>query len=64
VLFRQKRVGADEKVFLCYMFRSMQEEAERRQRELEALNEAQGPVFKMRDDPRVTRVGRFLRRWS
>jgi exopolysaccharide biosynthesis polyprenyl glycosylphosphotransferase len=64
VLFRQKRIGADEKVFLCYMFRSMQEEAERRQRELETLNEAQGPVFKMRDDPRVTRVGRFLRRWS
>ncbi len=64
VLFRQKRVGADEKVFLCYMFRSMQEEAERRQRELEALNEVKGPVFKMRNDPRVTRVGRFLRRWS
>jgi exopolysaccharide biosynthesis polyprenyl glycosylphosphotransferase len=64
VLFRQKRVGVDEKVFVCYMFRSMQEEAERRQRELEALNEAKGPVFKMRDDPRVTRVGRFLRRWS
>ena len=64
VFFRQKRVGADEKVFLCYMFRSMHEEAERRQRELEAANEAEGPVFKMRDDPRVTRVGRFLRRWS
>ena len=64
VFFRQKRVGADEKVFMCYMFRSMQEEAERRQRELEALNEAEGPVFKIRDDPRVTRVGRFLRRWS
>jgi exopolysaccharide biosynthesis polyprenyl glycosylphosphotransferase len=64
VLFRQKRVGADEKVFLCYMFRSMKEEAEWRQRELEALNEAKGPVFKMRHDPRVTRVGRFLRRWS
>jgi len=64
VLFRQKRVGADEKVFLCYMFRSMHEEAERRQRELETLNEAKGPVFKMRDDPRLTGVGRFLRRWS
>jgi exopolysaccharide biosynthesis polyprenyl glycosylphosphotransferase len=64
VLFRQKRVGADEKVFVCYMFRSMQEEAERRQRGLEALNEAKGPIFKMRDDPRVTRVGRVLRRWS
>jgi len=64
VLFRQKRVGADEKVFVCYMFRSMHEAAERRQREMEDLNEAEGPVFKMRDDPRVTRVGRFLRRWS
>ncbi len=64
VLFRQKRVGADEKVFVCYMFRSMREEAELQQRELEALNEAKGPVFKMRHDPRVTRVGRFLRRWS
>ncbi|HET7271467.1 MAG TPA: sugar transferase [Rubrobacter sp.] len=64
VLFRQKRVGADEKVFVCYMFRSMQQDAEVRQADLEALNEAEGPVFKMRDDPRVTRVGRFLRRWS
>ena len=64
VFFRQKRVGADEKVFLCYMFRSMHEEAERRQRELESANEAEGPVFKMRDDPRVTRMGRSLRRWS
>ena len=64
VFFRQKRVGADEKVFLCYMFRSMHERAERRQRELEGLNEAEGPVFKMREDPRVTRVGRHLRRWS
>ncbi|HJQ28365.1 MAG TPA: exopolysaccharide biosynthesis polyprenyl glycosylphosphotransferase [Rubrobacter sp.] len=64
VLFRQKRVGADEKVFVCYMFRSMQQDAEVRQADLEAFNEAEGPVFKMRDDPRVTRVGRFLRRWS
>jgi exopolysaccharide biosynthesis polyprenyl glycosylphosphotransferase len=64
VLFRQKRAGADEKVFVCYMFRSMYEDAERRQAELERLNEADGPVFKIRDDPRVTPVGRFLRRWS
>lgn len=63
-LFRQKRAGADEKVFICYMFRSMYEDAERRQEEVEALNEADGPVFKMREDPRVTPVGRFLRRWS
>jgi exopolysaccharide biosynthesis polyprenyl glycosylphosphotransferase len=64
VLFRQKRVGADEKVFVCFMFRSMQPDAEVRQAALEDLNEAEGPVFKIRDDPRVTRVGRFLRRWS
>jgi exopolysaccharide biosynthesis polyprenyl glycosylphosphotransferase len=64
VLFRQKRVGADEKVFVCYMFRSMQSDAEVRQIVLEDLNEVEGPAFKIRDDPRVTRVGRFLRRWS
>jgi exopolysaccharide biosynthesis polyprenyl glycosylphosphotransferase len=64
VLFRQKRVGADEKVFICYMFRSMYENAERRQAEFESLNEVEGPVFKMKDDPRVTPVGRFLRGWS
>jgi exopolysaccharide biosynthesis polyprenyl glycosylphosphotransferase len=64
ILFRQKRVGADGKVFICYMFRSMYEDAELQQVELEPLNEAGGPVFKIKDDPRVTRVGRFLRRWS
>ena len=64
VLFRQKRAGADGKVFICYMFRSMYEDAERLQGELEPLNEAGGPVFKIKEDPRVTRVGRFLRRWS
>src|SRR5918997_5257857 len=64
VLFRQKRVGADEKVFVCYMFRSMQRDAEVRQTDLEDLNEVEGPAFKIKDDPRVTRVGRFLRRWS
>jgi exopolysaccharide biosynthesis polyprenyl glycosylphosphotransferase len=64
VLFRQKRVGADEKTFVCLMFRSMRADAEVLQGELEEMNEAQGPVFKIRRDPRVTRVGRFLRRWS
>ena len=64
VFFRQKRVGADEKVFLCYKFRSMYSDAERRQTELEERNEADGVLFKMRDDPRVTRVGEFIRRWS
>jgi exopolysaccharide biosynthesis polyprenyl glycosylphosphotransferase len=64
VLFRQKRVGADEKVFVCYMFRSMHRDAEVHQATLEDLNEAKGPVFKIKRDPRVTRVGRLLRRWS
>jgi exopolysaccharide biosynthesis polyprenyl glycosylphosphotransferase len=64
IFFRQKRVGADQKVFLCYMFRSMYEGAEHRQAKLEARNEADGPAFKIKDDPRVTAVGRSLRRWS
>jgi exopolysaccharide biosynthesis polyprenyl glycosylphosphotransferase len=64
ILFRQKRIGADGSVFICYMFRSMYEDAERRQAELEPLNEADGPVFKIKDDPRVTLAGRLLRRWS
>lgn len=64
VLFRQKRVGADEKVFLCYKFRSMYADAEKRQAEFEARNEAEGAFFKIKNDPRVTPVGRFIRRWS
>ena len=64
VLFRQKRVGADEKVFLCYKFRSMYQDAEDRQAELEARNEAKGAFFKMKNDPRITPIGRFMRRWS
>ena len=64
VLFRQKRVGADEKTFICIMFRSMRADAEVLQESLEPLNEAEGAVFKIRRDPRVTRVGGFLRRWS
>ena len=64
VLFKQKRVGADERVFVCYMFRSMYRDAEARQEELEAANEADGAVFKMKNDPRITPVGRFIRRYS
>jgi exopolysaccharide biosynthesis polyprenyl glycosylphosphotransferase len=64
VLFRQKRIGADEKVFICYMVRSMYEDAEARQEELEAMNEADGAIFKIKNDPRITPVGRFIRRWS
>ncbi|MDQ3658577.1 MAG: exopolysaccharide biosynthesis polyprenyl glycosylphosphotransferase [Actinomycetota bacterium] len=64
VLFRQKRAGADEEVFICLMFRSMHEDAGLRQSELEILNEAEGAAFKIKEDPRVTPFGRFLRRWS
>jgi len=64
VFFKQKRVGADEKVFLCYKFRSMRQDAEKLQAELEAKNEADGAVFKMKEDPRITKVGKFIRRWS
>lgn len=63
-VLRQKRAGADEKVFICYKFRSMHEDAGERQAEMEPRNEAGGTVFKMRADPRVTPLGRFLRRWS
>jgi exopolysaccharide biosynthesis polyprenyl glycosylphosphotransferase len=61
VFFRQKRVGADEKVFTCYKFRSMYEDAEQRQAELEAQNEAGGVIFKIKNDPRITPIGRFIR---
>lgn len=64
VFFRQKRAGADERIFFCYKFRSMYEDAEARQAELEAQNEANGALFKMQNDPRTTPVGRFIRRWS
>jgi exopolysaccharide biosynthesis polyprenyl glycosylphosphotransferase len=64
VLFIQRRVGRDGHEFPFFKFRSMVHDAEARKRALEAMNERTGPVFKMRDDPRVTRVGRLLRRTS
>ena len=64
VLFIQNRVGRDGAEFPFFKFRSMVHDAEAKRRALEALNERNGPVFKMRDDPRITRVGRFLRRTS
>lgn len=64
VIFRQTRVGANGRRFQIYKFRSMVEGAEEELDDLRDLNEVDGPVFKMRDDPRVTRVGRFLRRTS
>lgn len=64
VFFSQVRVGQDSKPFDVLKFRSMATDAEERLAELLALNEADGPLFKMADDPRITRVGRFLRKSS
>lgn len=64
VLFVQERVGLRGSRFSFFKFRTMQVGAEGRLAELLASNEAEGPVFKMRRDPRVTRVGLFLRRTS
>jgi exopolysaccharide biosynthesis polyprenyl glycosylphosphotransferase len=64
VFFRQPRVGLKKHIFQMYKFRSMFIDAEERFKEIEHLNEADGPIFKMENDPRVTRVGRFIRRTS
>jgi exopolysaccharide biosynthesis polyprenyl glycosylphosphotransferase len=64
VLFRQERVGVGGRTFKILKFRSMVVDAEARLRQLADRNEASGPLFKVRRDPRVTRVGRFLRRFS
>jgi exopolysaccharide biosynthesis polyprenyl glycosylphosphotransferase len=65
VLFRQRRVGRDGQVFDMHKFRSMVVDAEGRQSALRAVgNEADGPLFKLQRDPRVTRVGRVLRAFS
>lgn len=64
VLFRQHRVGRNGTLFPILKFRSMVDRAEDKVDELARANEGAGPLFKMRDDPRVTRVGRVLRRWS
>jgi exopolysaccharide biosynthesis polyprenyl glycosylphosphotransferase len=64
VLFRQRRCGLNGRVFTLYKFRTMVEDAEQRFGEVAHLNEMNGPVFKSRSDPRVTRLGRLLRRFS
>jgi len=64
VFFHQRRAGLGGKPFLMLKFRSMRVDAELARRELERRNEMDGPVFKMRNDPRITRLGRFLRRSS
>ncbi len=64
VFFVQKRVGLNKRVFPMLKFRSMCADAEIKQQELEHLNEAQGPMFKIKNDPRITKVGSFIRKTS
>ena len=68
-IYSQKRVGrigksGEVEMFDMYKFRSMHKDADERLSELQELNEADGPLFKIKDDPRVTRIGRFIRRHS
>lgn len=64
VFFRQMRCGKNGRPFRMVKMRTMCVDAEERKADLMALNEMEGPVFKMREDPRITKVGRILRRWS
>ena len=64
VFFAQIRVGKNEQLFACFKFRSMRKDAEQQKGQLLEQNEVDGPIFKMREDPRITKVGRFLRRTS
>jgi exopolysaccharide biosynthesis polyprenyl glycosylphosphotransferase len=64
ILFRQRRSGLNGRPFTMLKFRSMVTNAEQRKAELAALNEMDGPVFKVTNDPRITSIGRFIRRWS
>ena len=64
VLFAQTRIGKNGRRFKIYKFRSMYTDAEARKKELEALNEMQGLMFKMENDPRITKVGKFIRKTS
>jgi len=64
VFYQQTRVGKDGVEFGMFKFRSMYRDADARLKELEAHNEATGPLFKMKNDPRVTRVGKWMRKFS
>ncbi|MDO4405076.1 MAG: sugar transferase [Atopobiaceae bacterium] len=64
VFFKQKRVGKNGKTFYMYKFRSMCVDAEEKLADLKELNEKSGPVFKIADDPRITRVGKVIRKVS
>ena len=64
IFFGQDRVGANGRIFRCWKFRTMLADAETRKKDLTHMNEMNGGMFKIRNDPRVTRVGKFLRRVS
>jgi lipopolysaccharide/colanic/teichoic acid biosynthesis glycosyltransferase len=64
VFFRQTRVGIDGKLFTMWKFRSMVVDAEQRLTQLRDQNEGAGPLFKIEEDPRITRIGHFLRKYS
>ena len=64
VFFQQERIGLNKRKFLIYKFRTMVPNAEKMLKELEILNEVSGPVFKIKNDPRMTPIGRILRRTS
>jgi lipopolysaccharide/colanic/teichoic acid biosynthesis glycosyltransferase len=63
-LFVQERVGLNKRKFRMYKFRTMVANAEKQQLDLEKLNESDGPVFKIKQDPRITRLGKYLRKAS
>lgn len=64
VFYKQERLGKNGKLFLLYKFRTMVKDADKMLSDVEKLNEAKGPIFKIRNDPRITRMGRFLRKFS
>jgi exopolysaccharide biosynthesis polyprenyl glycosylphosphotransferase len=64
VLFMQGRLGLNKRKFRIYKFRTMTANAEQMMKQIEHLNEVAGPVFKIRNDPRITKVGKFLRKIS
>jgi len=64
IVFAQERNGKDAKVFKMYKFRSMVHNAEELLKELQDKNEMDGPVFKIKDDPRITKIGKFIRKTS
>ena len=64
VFFKQTRVGKDGKEFQMYKFRSMVADAEEKLKDLLQYNEVSGAMFKMKEDPRITRIGKFIRKTS